>query len=205
MSYKRWQAFRLSNSSGNLIFDVFQEEFLFCFVFLCGLIFFFFLIIAFLIFAWSDLWLHEPLWHEDRLSNVFHKVRPYQSYLHEMHLLAWSLYDQFGIPQKAQSSNGEVNSSAFGGGKRKRMKTVVRRYFQLMLTQYQPLEISTIVSCIVQLSLVPWPTGSSGGTWWSIQQRTTSSPGFWRPVWAVQSWAEIPLFLTFISVRFNSV
>ena len=36
-----------------------------------------------------------------------------------------------------------------------------------------------------QFRSVPWPTGLSGGTWGTIQQRSSSSPFCRRPLWAV--------------------
>ena len=51
------------------------------------------------------------------------------------------------------------------------------------------LENST--NCSHQFSSVPWPIGSSGGTWRTIQQRSSSSLFCRRPLPAVLAWAGI--------------
>ena len=49
-------------------------------------------------------------------------------------------------------------------------------------------------SWCVLFSSVPWPIGSSAGTWGTIQQRSSSSLFCRRPLWAVLAWAGIRTF-----------
>ena len=56
--------------------------------------------------------------------------------------------------------------------------------------KYVYLYARTVVLC-TQFSLVPLPTGSSGGAWGAIQQRSCSSVSCRRPLWAVLAWARM--------------
>ena len=59
-----------------------------------------------------------------------------------------------------------------------------------------------------QFNSVPWPIGSLGGTWRTIQQRSSSNLFGRRPLWAVLAWAGMStlwLALSFTtSVQINS-